>query len=106
MALRKKKDEKEFENLSFEESIKNLTEIVNQIETGQVPLAESLEKYEKGMSIIRHCRQILLKAEKRIQEISEERELCPRDGNADEPEADKAEENASAENEREEEGLF
>ena len=98
MALRKKKDEKQYEALSFEDAIKNLTEIVNQIETGQVPLAESLEKYEQGMGIIRHCRRILLDAEKRIQEVSEDQPQCPPAGDAateqtnDEEEQEKQEE--------------
>jgi exodeoxyribonuclease VII small subunit len=86
MAIRKKKNDTQFEKLSFEEAIENLTEIVNQIETGQVPLAESLEKYEKGMGIIRRCRQILLDAEKRIEEIGDDKQVCPPD--EDEPDED------------------
>lgn len=58
--------------MSFEQSIEMLTEIVDKIETGQVPLAESLEQYEKGMALIKHCRGILLDAEKRIEEIADD----------------------------------
>lgn len=107
MAIRKKKDDNKFEELSFEDAIKNLTEIVNQIETGQVPLAESLEKYERGTSIIRHCRRILLDAEKRIQEISEDQQQCP-PAERTEAEESKAEEpgEVESEDEGEEEGLF
>jgi exodeoxyribonuclease VII small subunit len=72
MASKKKKDDTQLDELTFEEAIESLTDIVNQIETGQVPLAESLQKYEKGMAIIRHCRHILLDAEKRIEEIAED----------------------------------
>jgi exodeoxyribonuclease VII small subunit len=77
MASKKKKDDTQFDKLTFEEAIESLTDIVNQIETGQVPLAESLQKYEKGMAIIRHCRQILLEAEKRIEEIAEDQPEHP-----------------------------
>lgn len=109
MAIRKKKNDTQFEKLSFEEAIENLTEIVNQIETGQVPLAESLEKYEKGMSIIRHCRRILLDAEKRIEEIGDDKQVCPPDETeSDQGESGDEDENAPDEPEmpEEEEGLF
>ncbi|MHC4882190.1 MAG: exodeoxyribonuclease VII small subunit [Planctomycetota bacterium] len=71
MAQKRKSSKKEIESLSFEQAIENLTEIVDQIETGQVPLAESLQQYEKGMAMIQHCRKILLDAEKRIEQIAE-----------------------------------
>ena len=69
MAAKKKKDD--LGELSFEESIKELTNIVGKIEQGQIPLQDSLEQYEKGMALIKQCRTILQKAEKRIEKISE-----------------------------------
>jgi exodeoxyribonuclease VII small subunit len=72
--MAKKTKKNDLEKLSFEQSIETLTEIVDKIETGQVPLAESLAQYEKGMSLIQHCRKILLDAEKRIEEIAEDDE--------------------------------
>ena len=59
--------------LSFEQAIKELTGIVGKIEQGEIPLADSLSQYEKGMALIKHCREILKKAEKRIEKISEEK---------------------------------
>jgi exodeoxyribonuclease VII small subunit len=56
--------------LNFEEAIKGLTEIVSRLEQGRIPLADSLAQYEKGMALIKHCRQILAKAEERIEKIS------------------------------------
>ena len=58
--------------LSFEEAIKELTNIVSKIEQGQIPLQDSLQQYEKGMALIKHCREILKKAEKRIEKITKE----------------------------------
>ena len=49
-----------------------LKEIVNKIEQGEIPLQDSLEQYEKGMALIKHCRGILQKAEKRIEKIAKE----------------------------------
>ena len=69
MASKKKKDD--LGELSFEESIKELTNIVGKIEQGQIPLQDSLSQYEKGMALIKQCRTILEKAEKRIEKISE-----------------------------------
>ena len=66
-----KKLENNIEKMNFEQAIKELTEIVGKIETGQIPLQESIEQYEKGMTLIKHCREILMKAEKRIEKISE-----------------------------------
>jgi exodeoxyribonuclease VII small subunit len=69
MAVKKQKDD--LGELSFEESIKELTNIVGKIEQGQIPLQDSLQQYERGMALIKHCRTILNKAEKRIEKISE-----------------------------------
>ena len=66
-----KKQKSDMEKLNFEEAIKELTSIVSQIEQGQIPLQDSLEQYERGMGLIKHCRGILQQAEKRIEKISE-----------------------------------
>ena len=71
MAKNEKKND--IGKLSFEEAIKELTGIVGKIEQGQIPLQNSLKQYERGMTLIKHCRAILQKAEKRIEKISEEK---------------------------------
>ena len=70
MAEKKQKDD--VGKFSFEETITELTQIVGRIEEGQIPLQESLEQYERGMTLIKHCRKILEKAEARIEKISKE----------------------------------
>ncbi len=70
MTERKQKDD--VARLTFEQAIGQLKEIVNKIEQGEIPLQDSLEQYEKGMALIKHCRGILQKAEKRIEKISKE----------------------------------
>jgi len=69
MADKKQKDD--VGGLGFEEAIKELTNIVSKIEQGEIPLQDSLEQYEKGMTLIKHCRDILQKAEKQIEKITE-----------------------------------
>ncbi len=70
MAERKYRDE--LSKLTFEQAIHQLKDIVNKIEQGEIPLQDSLDQYEKGMALIKHCRDILQKAEKRIEKISKE----------------------------------
>ena len=67
-----KEEKTDIGKLSFEEAIKALTQIVEKIETGEVPLQTSIEQYEKGMALIKHCRGILQAAEKKIEKVSQE----------------------------------
>jgi exodeoxyribonuclease VII small subunit len=57
---------------TFEQAVKDLKQIVDKIEDGQIPLEESIAQYEKGMALIQHCRTVLQQAEKRIEKISAE----------------------------------
>ncbi len=70
----KKENNSDISKLSFEQAIKKLTDIVSKIEDGQVSLEQSLAQYEQGMELIKHCRAILQKAEKKIEEISQEKD--------------------------------
>ncbi|MDP7527046.1 MAG: exodeoxyribonuclease VII small subunit [Candidatus Marinimicrobia bacterium] len=51
---------------NFETSLKELEEIVEQLETSDLALDETLAKYENGIKIYKQCYQILEKAEKKI----------------------------------------
>ena len=53
--------------LGFEAALETLETIVSQLEDGQLPLAESLERYEQGVAHLKTCYQILEKAERRIE---------------------------------------
>ena len=67
-----KSQEDDIGELNFEQAITGLTDIVGRVEQGQIPLQDSLEQYGRGMALIKHCRTILQKAEKRIEKITEE----------------------------------
>ncbi len=71
MAKKMQKDKNALDNVTFEQAIEKLSDIVQKIETGQVPLEESLRQYEQGMALIARCRRILQDAEKRIEIIHE-----------------------------------
>lgn len=57
-------------DLSFEQAIAALTDIVDRVEQGEIPLEESLRQYEQGMTLIKHCRTVLQEAEQRIEKMS------------------------------------
>ncbi len=51
---------------NFEETIKNLEQITNELEKGDLNLDESVAKFEQGMKLSKMCNDILESAEKRI----------------------------------------
>jgi exodeoxyribonuclease VII small subunit len=57
---------------SFEEAIKRLETLVDGMESGDVPLAELLKKYEEGTQLLRLCEAQLKQAELRIEQLKRE----------------------------------
>lgn len=55
--------------LTFEEALRQLEEVAEQIEQGKVGLEESIKKYEQGMGLVKQCRDILARAERKIQQL-------------------------------------
>ena len=51
---------------NFEESMKKLESIVNELENGNLNLDESVEKFEEGMKLSKQCNDMIEKAEKKI----------------------------------------
>lgn len=60
------------ENMSFEESLKELEEIVERLENGDVSLDNAIEEFDKAMKLIKTCDEKLNNAEKSIAKIVEE----------------------------------
>ena len=58
--------------LGFEEALSNLELIVKQLETGDLPLEESLAKFSEGIILSRTCMTKLNAAEKQIDKILRE----------------------------------
>ena len=48
---------------SFESTISELESIVQEMERGSMPLEQSLAAYERGTVLLRHCQDVLNKAE-------------------------------------------
>ncbi|WP_137166433.1 exodeoxyribonuclease VII small subunit [Salinimonas lutimaris] len=51
---------------SFEESLSELETIVNQMESGDLPLNEALQKFERGIALSRQSQQALENAEQKV----------------------------------------
>ena len=72
---KKQKPEKpaeELEALGFEGAMQQLEELVHRLEEGSLPLDESIQSFEQGMGLVRYCAGELRRAEKRVQELTEE----------------------------------
>ena len=52
--------------LKFEEAMSALEQIVRQLESGNVPLDEALDKFKEGMELSQFCNETLTKAEETV----------------------------------------
>jgi exodeoxyribonuclease VII small subunit len=57
------------ESASFEESMRRLTQIVAELEGGDLPLERSLQLFEEGVRLARSAQDRLDKAERRVEEL-------------------------------------
>ncbi|MBX4336139.1 exodeoxyribonuclease VII small subunit [Bartonella raoultii] len=55
--------------LSFEEALKQLEVIVENLERGDVPLEQSIDIYERGEALKKHCEKLLKVAEAKVEKI-------------------------------------
>lgn len=55
------------EEPKFEKALERLEKIVEELESGNIPLEEALKKYEEGVRLSRTCSEKLSQAEKKIQ---------------------------------------
>ena len=61
---------------TFEEAITELETILSEMERGEVPLEESLTRYERGNFLLQYCRQVLGKAEEQIEALAKAKETA------------------------------
>jgi len=57
----------------FEDSISRLERIVNELESGDLPLERALELFEKGVRLARRCQEQLAEVEQRVEILLRER---------------------------------
>lgn len=56
-------------SMSFEDALRALEDVVRRLESGEVPLDQSIELYERGEALRRHCQARLDAAQARIEKI-------------------------------------
>jgi exodeoxyribonuclease VII small subunit len=56
----------------FEQSLQELEKLVAQLERGDLPLAQSLALFEKGVGLTRSCHSALAQAQQRVEALLKE----------------------------------
>ena len=60
---------KEIADLTFEQALEQLEGIVGNLERGDVALEQSIEAYERGEMLKKHCQTLLRAAEDKVEKI-------------------------------------
>ena len=58
---------KEARSVLFEEDLKKLQKIVEDLSSGKITLGESLKKYEEGVKIAQSCSATLAEAQRKVE---------------------------------------
>lgn len=59
-------------NISFEDAIEKLEKIVKDLESGECPLDEAIDKYTEGMKLVKFCGDKLNSATEKVNKIYSE----------------------------------
>lgn len=63
--------DKQISDLTYEQALERLEKIVNELETGEIPLEFSIDLYHEGMKLANRCQKKLENVELKIEEIIE-----------------------------------
>ena len=66
-----KKSNDDIKKMSFEAAMQELDRIVNQLESGQAELEDSIDFYTRGDLLRKHCEQKLKDAKLKVEKITE-----------------------------------
>ncbi len=61
--------------LDFEKAMEQIEEIIARIESGEIGIEQSLAEYERGASLLKQCREIVQRAEQRVQELNAQMQI-------------------------------
>ncbi len=56
--------------VSFEVALEEVESIIRRIESGEIGLEESITQYERGVGLVRQCRETLDKVEQRVIDVT------------------------------------
>jgi exodeoxyribonuclease VII small subunit len=57
---------------NFETSLEKLEELVGSLENGELSLDESIDQFENGIKLYKSCRELLDKAEKKVNVLTDD----------------------------------
>jgi len=63
--------------MTFEAAMAELERVVGQLESGEVPLADSIRLYERGDALRKRCESLLREAEQKVEQITTDAEGEP-----------------------------
>lgn len=66
--------QKDSADKKFESALEELEEVVDQLESGELSLEDSLSAFEKGVGLVRFCNQKLNEVEKKIEMLVRDKE--------------------------------
>lgn len=59
---------------TFESALESLEQLVEQLESGDLPLEDSLAAFEKGVGLVKYCNQKLSEVEKKIELLTKDKD--------------------------------
>ena len=65
-------DQTFIKELTYEQALAQLEEIVDSLESGERPLEQILDLFERGQALTRHCSTLLDQAEIKVKQLSNE----------------------------------
>jgi len=70
MAKQQGRANADIKEMSFEQALKELEQIVGRLERGDVELEQSIAIYERGEALRDHCDRLLQRAEAKVEKIN------------------------------------
>jgi len=67
--MNKRSDLKDVNELSYEEALNELLTLVENLESDEHPLDETMKLFERGKDLSRHCTNLLDRAELKVQKL-------------------------------------
>ena len=60
--------------IKFETALEDLEQVVEQLESGELSLEDSLAAFEKGVGLVRYCNQKLSEVERKVELLVKDKE--------------------------------
>ncbi len=62
--------QKDIKDLTYEKALRELQDVVQRLESGDLPLEEAIALFERGQALVAHCGQLLDQAELRLKALA------------------------------------